>query len=119
MIHKENLTASIVIGVIAILLLIMGILIKYFKYYWLIAGYNTATKEEKENYDIKGVSSVVGETVIMLAVCLGLAALCMLYKQILIYIVLVFGSSVTSVISISMRIKKFKKHSIKTSDSEK
>jgi len=43
---------------IAILFIVLGILIKYFKLYFLIAGYNTMSKEKKEQYDIEGVASV-------------------------------------------------------------
>lgn len=34
---------------VAILFIVLGILIKYGKMYWLIAGYNTMPKEEKKN----------------------------------------------------------------------
>ena len=50
--HKINM-----IG-IAILFTILGILIKYGKMYFLIAGYNTMSKEEKEKVDIKGIATV-------------------------------------------------------------
>lgn len=44
--------------VTAIIFIILGILIKYEKMYWLIAGYNTMPKEEKEKYDIEGIATV-------------------------------------------------------------
>jgi len=44
--------------VTAIIFIILGIIIKYGKMYWLIAGYNTMPKEEKEKYDIEGIASV-------------------------------------------------------------
>lgn len=44
--------------VTAILFIILGILIKYGKMYFLIAGYNTMSKEEKENYNIEGIATV-------------------------------------------------------------
>ncbi|MCZ8228357.1 DUF3784 domain-containing protein [Flavobacterium sp.] len=43
---------------IAILFIIFGILIKYGKMYFLIAGYNTISKEEKEKIDIKGIATL-------------------------------------------------------------
>jgi TRAP-type C4-dicarboxylate transport system permease large subunit len=43
---------------IAILFIVLGILIKYGKMYFLMAGYNTMPKEEKEKYDIKGIANV-------------------------------------------------------------
>jgi hypothetical protein len=44
--------------VAAIIFIVLGILIKYGKMYFLIAGYNTMPKEEKEKYDIEGIASV-------------------------------------------------------------
>ncbi len=43
---------------VAILFIVLGILIKNGKMYWLIAGYNTMSKEEKEKYDIVGIARV-------------------------------------------------------------
>lgn len=43
---------------IAILFIILGVLIKYGKMYFLIAGYNTMPKEEKEKLDIEGIATV-------------------------------------------------------------
>lgn len=44
----------------ALLLIILGILIKHFKCYWLIAGYNTMSRARKENVDIEGLGSFFG-----------------------------------------------------------
>jgi hypothetical protein len=43
---------------IPIIFIILGILIQYGKMYFLIAGYNTMSKAEKEKVDIKGVATV-------------------------------------------------------------
>lgn len=43
---------------IAILFIVLGILIKYGKMYFLIAGYNTMPKAEKEKHDIKSIANV-------------------------------------------------------------
>ena len=43
---------------VAILFIVLGILIKYGKMYFLIAGYNTMKKEDKEKYDIEGIATV-------------------------------------------------------------
>ena len=37
---------------IGVLFLVMGVMIKHFKWYWLIAGYNTMSKEQKKKVDI-------------------------------------------------------------------
>jgi len=42
----------------AIIFIVLGILIKYGKMYFLIAGYNTMPKEKKEKYNIEGIASV-------------------------------------------------------------
>lgn len=43
---------------IALLFIIFGLLIKYGKMYFLIAGYNTMSKEEKEKIDIQGIATL-------------------------------------------------------------
>lgn len=43
---------------VAILFIVLGILIKYGKMYWLIAGYNTMPKKEKNKYNIDGIANV-------------------------------------------------------------
>lgn len=52
-----------------LILIIPGVLVKHFKTYWLISGYNTMSKEKKKNVDIEGLSKLVGNF------CFGLAAL--------------------------------------------
>lgn len=44
--------------VIALLFILFGILIKYGKMYFLIAGYNTMSKEKKQNYNIEGIATL-------------------------------------------------------------
>ena len=43
---------------IAIFFIILGIIIKYGKMYFLIAGYNTMAKEERAKFDIDGVATI-------------------------------------------------------------
>jgi hypothetical protein len=43
---------------IAILFIVLGVLIKYGKMYFLIAGYNTMSKADKEKYDIEGIANL-------------------------------------------------------------
>jgi hypothetical protein len=47
-----------------LLFITLGALIKYAKWYWLIAGYNTATPEEKKNIDIEALSKVVSNALL-------------------------------------------------------
>lgn len=44
--------------VVAIIFILLGVLVKYGKMYFLIAGYNTMKVEEKANYDIKSIARV-------------------------------------------------------------
>ncbi len=48
-------------------LLACGYLIKHRRWYWLIAGYNTASAAEKKNYDIAGLASFLGNGLFVLA----------------------------------------------------
>lgn len=42
----------------SVIFIVLGILIKYGKMYYLIAGYNTMPKEEKDKYDIEGIATL-------------------------------------------------------------
>ena len=44
---------------VAIMLLILGALIKYGRFYFLIAGYNTMTSSKKKKIDIKYVANIM------------------------------------------------------------
>ena len=57
----------IVLIVVAAVLAILGILILLGKGDNLIAGYNTASKQEREQYDIKRLRGLIGGLLIVLA----------------------------------------------------
>ncbi len=57
----------IVVIIIAAILLIMGIIILIGKGDNLIAGYNTASKEEKSQYNVKRLRVLVGGILVVLA----------------------------------------------------
>lgn len=44
----------------------MGVGIKYFKWYFLISGYNTMGKEQKKNVDIEGLAKLMGNFMFIL-----------------------------------------------------
>lgn len=44
--------------VTAFIFILLGALIKYAKCYFLIAGYNTMSKEEKEKYNIEAIATL-------------------------------------------------------------
>lgn len=45
---------------VILFLWLIGYLIKYKKFSWLIAGYNTASKNEKQQYDESALCAAVG-----------------------------------------------------------
>lgn len=51
---------------IGILFIILGISVKYFKCYWLIAGYNTMSKEQKKNVDTEALGKLMGNYMFLL-----------------------------------------------------
>lgn len=57
----------IVLMIVSVLLLIMGIVILFGKGDNLIAGYNTASKEEMSQYNIKRLRGLIGGMLILLA----------------------------------------------------
>ena len=64
----------VVLIIVAALLVIMGIVILAGKGDNLIAGYNTASKKEREEYDIKRLRLLIGGFLIVLAPMLFLIA---------------------------------------------
>lgn len=57
----------VVLIIVAALLLVMGIIILIGKGDNLIAGYNTASEEEKAQYDIKRLRGLIGGVLIVMA----------------------------------------------------
>jgi len=44
--------------ILALIFFVFGYLVKYQKMYWLIAGYNTMSKEEQNKIDVKRIATV-------------------------------------------------------------
>ena len=63
---------SLIMGLVVGLLVFMGIGIKYFKWYFLISGYNTMSKVQKEKVDVEGLGNLMGNFLFLLA---GITAL--------------------------------------------
>ena len=59
----------------AILMLIFGYLVKVKRWSWLIAGYNTSSKAEKDKYDEEALCKGVGNFLYTLAAVLVLASI--------------------------------------------
>ncbi len=57
---------------VALLFVIIGILVKNGKMYFLIAGYNTMSTEEKAKYDIEGIASVMRNAMFGMAIIIAI-----------------------------------------------
>jgi hypothetical protein len=51
----------------AVLLFLLGIGIKYFKWHFLISGYNTMGKDKKKNVDVDGLGKLMGNFLFVMA----------------------------------------------------
>lgn len=63
---------SILFG-ITLLFVFFGIAIKYFKWYFLISGYNMMSKKQKENVDIKSLGNLIGNYMFLIASIVGIS----------------------------------------------
>lgn len=64
---RKNGIVMIVLIIVAAIFLVMGIIILIGKGDNLIAGYNTASKEEKSQYNIKRLRGLIGGILVVLA----------------------------------------------------
>ncbi|WP_338732052.1 DUF3784 domain-containing protein [Mangrovimonas cancribranchiae] len=53
---------------VAIIFIILGILIKHGKMYFLIAGYNTMTAKKKAKYNISGIATLMRNVMFAMAI---------------------------------------------------
>lgn len=67
MFNAEDVMDLIIGFVMYSMFLVAGILLIHNKAHFLIAGFNTASKEEKENYDAKKLSTVTGTSLLIIA----------------------------------------------------
>jgi hypothetical protein len=84
-----------------IILVVIGVSIKYFKAYWLISGYNTLSSEKKKNVDIEGLANFAGNLCLVMAGIIGLAGVLMLEQKMVaagIFFVLLFPLSIYSIV---------------------
>lgn len=64
-----------ILYLIAGIFLIIGIGIRFFKWYFLISGYNTMSKEKKENVDIEKLGKLMGNFSIIIGILFIIAAI--------------------------------------------
>jgi hypothetical protein len=65
-IYAGGLLMAIIVFV-PLLFVVLGILIKYFRWYWLISGYNTMSAEKKKNVDARGLGNFMGNCMFVIA----------------------------------------------------
>ncbi|MGI6685320.1 MAG: DUF3784 domain-containing protein [Bacillota bacterium] len=66
-------------GFTVMLLAGLGIMVKYFKAYWLISGYNTMNKEQKKKVDIEGLANFIGNMCFVMSVIMLLGTAAIMY----------------------------------------
>ena len=91
----------IALFIVAVSLLIMGIVILIGKGDNLIAGYNTASKEEKSQYNIKRLRGLIGGLLTILA-----PMTVILLEKGTIYVALTFGMTIVVIILANTWAKK-------------
>lgn len=75
----------LLIGIFPVILLMsIGISIRYHKAYWLISGYNTMSEEKKKNVDIEKLGEFITNVLFILSGIILLATLLMLLNKMLI-----------------------------------
>jgi len=52
---------------VGLLFAVLGVLIRYFRWYWLISGYNTMSKERKKQVDIEALAYFMGNCLFLIA----------------------------------------------------
>lgn len=62
-------------ALLVLMFIFLGVMIKYFKWSWLIAGYNTSSKEEKEKYDEIALCRYIGNLMFALGALIFISAL--------------------------------------------
>ena len=65
----------LIMVLVSLLFVVLGILIKHFRWYWLISGYNTMPAEKKKNVDTHGLGNFIGSSMYVIAVILLLGGL--------------------------------------------
>jgi len=60
---------------------LLGYAVKYRKCYWLISGYNTASPQRKQEFDLAGLSRLMGNCAFLLAAMLIVAGILTWLKQ--------------------------------------
>ena len=76
-----ELIFPISMGFTVLLLVGLGIMVKYYKAYWLISGYNTMSKEEQRKVDVEGLAGFSGNTMFVMAAIFLVATILIMLGQ--------------------------------------
>ena len=93
---KETLFELIIMSALAVCFLVMGIFLWQGKGAWMIAGYNTSTKQEQKKYDTKALCRFVAKllwltTALLVVICFAKNSLTVICLS-LVYIIFIFGA---------------------------
>jgi hypothetical protein len=91
----------VIFGLVALLILGLGMAVKYLKAYWLISGYNTMSQEKKKNVDVEGLGSFVGNFCFVLGAIIFLGGLFIAFGKSLIGLIIfafIFPASIYAII---------------------
>ena len=97
--------------IVIALLIILGTMLSLGKCSFLIAGFNTMNKEEKENYDVLSLTKFMGKFVFLIAFCISLFILSDIFmmKVLLLLGMILLISSIIFVIIYVNTGNRFKK----------
>lgn len=70
----------LILFVVAITFLALGVMIRFFKWYWLISGYNTMSRERKQEVDTENLGRFMGNCLFLMAGVMVAGGLMTYYK---------------------------------------
>jgi hypothetical protein len=91
----------------ALIFLSIGIAIKHFKWYFLISGYNTMTKEKKARVDIEKIGNIVGNFGFIIFLLQILAAILGYFGYELTAFIISFISILSGVLIVVIKSEKY------------
>lgn len=97
----------------SIVLIILGISIKYYKAYWLISGYNTMSAEKKKNVDVESLGRVMGNFCFVLAGLIFAFTLTSFF-ELTAFTIIISVVLVVTIISFIIKAQKFDGNALKS-----
>lgn len=103
----------VVAAIPSLIIIFLGICIKYFKAYWLISGYNTMSAEKKKNVDVESLGKAMGNFCFVLAGLMFAFILSLFFEQTTISIIAVV-MLVAAIIYFIIKSQKFDGNAVKS-----